>query len=196
MYAVIKTGGKQYRVAVGDRLKVESLVAEAGATVDLSNVLMVASGDDVQVGAPTLDTVVQATVLGHGRGEKIRVFKMRRRKNSRTRTGHRQNYTELQITSIGDAAAKPNAATTAVVEPAAPPAEPVAAAESASDDLTEINGIGPVIVGKLKGLGITTFGQIAAFTDADIARMDEELNFKGRIERDDWVGQAKKLIDG
>ncbi|MDH3639878.1 MAG: 50S ribosomal protein L21, partial [Gammaproteobacteria bacterium] len=188
MYAVIETGSKQYRVMVGDRLKVESLVAEPGATVDLSKVLLVAGGDDVQVGQPTLDTVVQATVVGHGRGEKIYVFKMRRRKNSRTRTGHRQNFTELEITHIGGAMKQTPQVTAAE--------EPAAAAESAADDLTEINGIGPVIVAKLEGLGITTFAQIAALTEADIARLDEELNFKGRIERDDWVGQAKQLAGG
>ncbi len=206
MYAVIKTGGKQYRVAVGDRLKVESLAAEAGATLDLSDVLLVGSGDAVQVGTPTLDTLVQATVVSHGRGDKVHVFKLRRRQNSRVRTGHRQNYTELEITRIGDTVApaktkpaepQPDAKPAEPqpeAEPAAPPSTESAPEAASSDDLTQINGIGPVIVKKLEGLGITTFAQIAAFTDADIARIDEELNFKGRIARDDWVGQAKQLM--
>jgi large subunit ribosomal protein L21 len=105
MYAVIETGGKQYRVAVGDRVCVESLPAETGSTVTLDKVLMVAGTDGVRVGDPRLaDGKVEATVVGHGRGDKIRVFKMRRRKHYRRTIGHRQNYTELQITAIAGGA--------------------------------------------------------------------------------------------
>lgn len=108
MYAVLKTGGKQYRVAVGDVLKVESLSAKEGDSVELDQVLMIADGDQVKVGSPFISgTTVTATVRGHGRGPKIRVFKMRRRKNSRQHIGHRQNYTELEITSIAGVSAKP-----------------------------------------------------------------------------------------
>jgi len=102
MYAVIQTGGKQYRVSVGDKLKVESLEAEAGSTIELDNVLMVADGEDVQVGSPLLETKVTAKVTGHGRGEKILVYKMKRRKNYRRTQGHRQNFTEVEVLSIGD----------------------------------------------------------------------------------------------
>jgi large subunit ribosomal protein L21 len=102
MYAVIKTGGKQYRVAVGDVLRVESLLAEAGSTVELDDVLMVADGADITTGSDvSKGTTVSASVLGHGRGDKIRVFKFHRRKNYRRTQGHRQNYTELEITAIG-----------------------------------------------------------------------------------------------
>lgn len=101
MYAVIETGGKQYRVAVGDKVKVEKLEANPGDTVDLDRVLMVANGDEVRVGAPTLDDKVSAKVVSHGRGEKVRIFKMRRRKHYRKQQGHRQSYTELEITGIG-----------------------------------------------------------------------------------------------
>lgn len=108
MYAVIKTGGKQYRVAVGDVLRVESLPAKAGETLELDQVLMVSDGTDVKVGAPYVaGTTVGATVRSNGRGPKIHVFKMRRRKDSRVRNGHRQNFTELEITHIGGAGAKP-----------------------------------------------------------------------------------------
>jgi large subunit ribosomal protein L21 len=121
MYAVIKTGGKQYRVAVGDVLQVESLPAKAGDTVELDQVLMVSDGADVKVGTPTVQGVtVGATVRGHGRGPKIHVFKMRRRKDSRVRNGHRQNFTELEITRIGGAGAKPAAKATAAESAAAP----------------------------------------------------------------------------
>ena len=101
MYAVVKTGGKQYRVSQGDRLKVESLKAEAGSEVSLDEVLMVGSGESVTVGAPTVaNASVSAKVLTHGRGDKIRIIKFRRRKHHRKQAGHRQNYTELEITSI------------------------------------------------------------------------------------------------
>ena len=193
MYAVIESGGKQYRVAVGDRLRVESIKAEPGESVSLSKVLLVADGERVDVGSPHLDTPVEATVVGHGRGRKIRILKFRRRKNSRTHAGHRQNYTELEITSIGGAGAKPGKKAAA---PAAPASEPDQEATTAVDDLTAINGIGPVIADKLRDLGITTVRQIAELTAEDIAEIDEKLNFKGRIEREDWVAQAQQLLAG
>ncbi|HXV07734.1 MAG TPA: 50S ribosomal protein L21 [Burkholderiales bacterium] len=101
MYAVIKTGGKQYRVSAGEKLKVESLPADVGAEITLDQVLMVADGDNVAMGTPTLSGAsVKATVLGHGRGDKVKIFKMRRRKHYRKTQGHRQNYTEIQISGI------------------------------------------------------------------------------------------------
>lgn len=193
MYAVIKTGGKQYRVAVGDKLKVESLAAAEGDQVTLDHVLMIADGENVEVGTPLLDKTVEAKVVTNGRGKKLRIVKFRRRQNSRTRTGHRQNYTELEITAIGGkAAAKPAAKAEKKAEK---PAAKKPAKSDAADDLTRISGVGPVIVGKLEALGITTFQQVADFTAEDIARIDEELNFKGRIERDDWVAQAKQFLN-
>lgn len=198
MYAVIKTGGKQYRVAVGDKLKVESLAAEEGDNVTLDNVLMIADGDAVEVGTPTLEKTVEAKVLSNGRGKKLRIVKFRRRQNSRTRTGHRQNYTELEITAIGGKAAKKAAKAEKKADaPKAEKAEKKAAApkKSGGDDLSRISGVGPVLVGKLEALGITTLQQVADFTAEDIERIDGELNFKGRIERDDWVGQAKQFLN-
>ncbi|MBI3772308.1 MAG: 50S ribosomal protein L21 [Gammaproteobacteria bacterium] len=101
MYAVIVTGGKQYRVAEGDVVRVEKLPAEAGASVELDKVLMVADGDKVKIGAPFVaGGKVTATVKAHGRGEKIKIVKFRRRKHHQKQTGHRQDYTELQITGI------------------------------------------------------------------------------------------------
>ena len=101
MYAVIKTGGKQYRVALGEKLKVETLVADVGAEVVLDQVLMVGEGESVRVGKPILSgATVKATVVSHGRGDKVRIFKMRRRKHYQKHQGHRQNYTELKIESI------------------------------------------------------------------------------------------------
>ncbi|MFK7893512.1 MAG: 50S ribosomal protein L21 [Granulosicoccus sp.] len=101
MYAVVKTGGKQYRVGQGDRLRVESIKAEAGEEIKLDSVLMVGSGDSVTLGTPLVaNASVSAKVLGHGRGDKVKIIKFRRRKHHRKQLGHRQNYTELEVTGI------------------------------------------------------------------------------------------------
>ena len=101
MYAVIQTGGKQYRVSEGATLKVEKLNADEGAAVELDKVLLVADGDDVKVGAPYVEGgKVTATVKSHGRGKKVNIIKFRRRKHHMKRQGHRQWYTELEITGI------------------------------------------------------------------------------------------------
>ena len=101
MYAVIKTGGKQYRVAPGEKIKIESITADVGATIVLDHVLMVAEGENVKVGNPTVTGAkVSATVLSHGRGQKVRIFKLRRRKHYQKTQGHRQNYTEIRVDEI------------------------------------------------------------------------------------------------
>lgn len=101
MYAVIKTGGKQYRIQVGEKLKVEQLQAEPGSELVIDQVLMVADGDNVSVGSPLVEGAkVNAKVLEQGRHDKIRIFKMRRRKHYQKHQGHRQNYTEIEITGI------------------------------------------------------------------------------------------------
>ncbi|MCC2654983.1 MAG: rplU [Panacagrimonas sp.] len=101
MYAVIKTGGKQYRVASGDTLKIETLVADVGATVSFDEVLLVGQGDSVKVGAPIVSGgSVKAEVVAHGRGDKIRIIKHRRRKHYHKEQGHRQNFTQVKITEI------------------------------------------------------------------------------------------------
>ncbi len=101
MYAVVKTGGKQYRVAEGDKLRVESLKAAEGDAIELGEVLMLSDGDKVTVGTPIIEGAkVSATVTSHGRGKKVEIIKFRRRKHYRRQAGHRQNYTEVQITGI------------------------------------------------------------------------------------------------
>ena len=101
MYAVVKTGGKQYRVVAGDKLKVEQIPADVGAEVILDQVLMVGEGESVRLGQPTVSGAsVKATVVSHGRGEKVKIFKMRRRKHYQKHQGHRQGYTELKIDAI------------------------------------------------------------------------------------------------
>lgn len=101
MYAVVKTGGKQYRVTAGEKLVIEKIPAEVGAQVVLDQVLMVADGDNVRTGTPLLaGASVKATVVAQGRGEKVQIFKMRRRKHYRKSQGHRQDYTEIQVDGI------------------------------------------------------------------------------------------------
>ena len=101
MYAVIKTGGKQYRVCAGQKLKVEQIQAEVGAEITLDQVLMVGEGESVKVGAPLVaGATVKCTVVSHGRHDKVKIFKMRRRKHYQKHQGHRQNYTELRIDTI------------------------------------------------------------------------------------------------
>lgn len=105
MYAVIRTGGKQYRVTSGEQLRVEALAAEVGAPVSFDEVLMVGEGDSVSVGAPLVSGAqVKATVVAQGRGEKVKIFKLRRRKHYQKSQGHRQSYTEVRIDSIVPAA--------------------------------------------------------------------------------------------
>ncbi len=101
MYAVIKTGGKQYKVCAGEKIRVEQISADIGQDIVIDQVLAVFNGADTQIGTPLLaGAAVKAKVLAHGRGEKVHIFKMRRRKHYQKRQGHRQNYTELQIESI------------------------------------------------------------------------------------------------
>jgi large subunit ribosomal protein L21 len=101
MYAVIKTGGKQYRVASGAKLKIEQLSADVGSEIVIDQVLMVADGEKVALGTPLVaGASVKAKIVSHGRGDKVHIFKMRRRKHYRKSQGHRQNYTEIEILGI------------------------------------------------------------------------------------------------
>jgi large subunit ribosomal protein L21 len=101
MYAVIKSGGKQYRVESGAKLRLEALAAEVGSAISFDQVLLVGDGEGVKVGAPLVSgALVKATVLGHGRGDKVRIFKLQRRKHYQKSQGHRQSYTEVRIDDI------------------------------------------------------------------------------------------------
>ena len=117
MYAVIKTGGKQYKVAAGDKIRVEQIPADVGAEITIDQVLAVGSGESLAFGAPLVDGAsVSATVLSHGRGEKVRIFKMRRRKHYQKHQGHRQNYTELFIGGIASSSGNSSADAAPVLE--------------------------------------------------------------------------------
>ncbi|HBK92971.1 MAG TPA: 50S ribosomal protein L21 [Parvularcula sp.] len=191
MYAVVKTGGKQYRVAAGDTVEIERLPGAAGDIVTLDEVLMLGDGANVTIGAPRVaGASVAAEILEQARGPKIIVFKKRRRQNSRRKKGHRQDLTILRISEILTNGAKPSGAKAAAKKPAAKKAA------SFTDDVSLIGGVGPVLKKRLAEYGVTSLKEIAAMSAADVAKMDDALDLKGRAARDEWVEQAKELVAG
>jgi large subunit ribosomal protein L21 len=191
MYAVVKTGGKQYRVAKDDVLKIERLPGEEGDVITLDEVLMIGEGSSVTVGAPLVaGAAVAAEIVEQARGPKIIIFKKRRRQNYRRKKGHRQLLTVVRVTDILTNGAKPAAKKAAAKKPAAKPAADFV------DDVSLIGGVGPKLKEKLAGYGVTSLKAIAAMSDADVTKMDEALDLKGRATRDEWVAQAKELVAG
>lgn len=200
MFAVIKTGGKQYKVAEGDTIVVEKLNAEAGKDVVFDTVLMLGEGANVTVGAPVVaGAAVTGEVAEQTRGDKVITRKKRQRQTYRRTIGHKQHLTVVKITGISaDGAKKPAKKAAAKTEDApkaeaAPAAAAPAADAGAADNLKKLTGIGPALEKKLNGAGITTFAQIAALTDAQIAELEEQLSLSGRFAKDGWVEQAKEL---
>jgi large subunit ribosomal protein L21 len=197
MFAVIKTGGKQYTVAANDVITIERLEGEAGDVVAFSEVLMI-GGEKAVIGTPL---VAGATVAGElveqARGPKVISFKKRRRQNSKRKKGHRQDLTIVRITEILTDGKKPSGAKAAKPAKAAVAAA-AAGATGALDEsnLSLIAGIGPTIEKKLRAAGITTWTQIAKWKKADIEKFDEELKLGGRATREEWVEQAKELLAG
>ena len=244
MFAVLKTGGKQYRVQSGDVLRVEKLAADAGEKIQFNDILMVGS----TIGAPLVDGAgVQAEVIEQIKGDKVIHFVKRRRKHGSKRTkGHRQQLTLLRITDIlesgagdsgvkeaigagiagwtgvqadkgdfvgnraGQAEMKKRVATGGADEKVATKAKAEAApAESGNavkpanlldearggqaDDLKRISGVGPALEKKLHENGVFHFDQIMAWGPEEIEYMDDQLSFKGRIGRDDWIAQATQF---
>ena len=204
MFAVLKTGGKQYKVQAGDMLRVEKLAANAGDKVQFNDILML-GGDNTVVGAPLIAGAgVQAEVVDQIKGEKVIHFVKRRRKHGSKRTkGHRQKLTLVKITDIlasgadksgvmaavGSVPGFAPAAAAPAKKAAAPKAAPKAAA-AAADDLTQLTGVGPAAAKKLADVGISTFAQIAALSEADAAAIDA-VKIKP-----EWIEQAKELAKG
>jgi large subunit ribosomal protein L21 len=202
MFAVIKTGGKQYRVAANDLLKVEKVTGNAGDIVEFNEVLMVGEGEGAVVGAPTVaGALVTAHVVEQGRAAKVIAFKKRRRQNSKRTRGHRQHLTTIRIAEILTGGAK-SAGKAALMASAAkaPKAAKAVAADAAPagivDDVEIIGGVGPALKKKLAGAGITTLTQIAAMSAAEMAKVDEDLKLGGRTDREEWIEQAKELLAG
>ncbi len=209
MYAVIKTGGKQYKVSEGDILRVEKLDVEAGDTVSFDEVLMIGGEGDALVGSPAIDGAkVTAEVLDVRKDKKVLVFKKRRRQNYRRKAGHRQWLTVVSVAEILKPGTKSKlsakstkkaeapaekAPSKAAAKKEAPKAAPKAA-PAGNDDLTQLTGVGPAFAKKLNDAGVTSFAQVAAWDAAEIERLDGEISgLKTKAEKGDWVAEAKKL---
>jgi large subunit ribosomal protein L21 len=203
MYAVIRTGGKQYRVAPDDVIEIERLGAKAGDQVEFSEVLMIAGEGAISFGAPL---VAGATVAGEvtalTRGPKLVIFKKKRRKHFRRKNGHRQDLMEVRITEILTDGRRPSpSADQAPAEARVAADEPAATAQpapspSGGDNLSLISGVGPKIKQSLNELGYTRFDQIAALTPEEIEAIETALKSKGRVARDEWIDQARDLMEG
>jgi len=201
MFAVIKTGGKQYRVAANDLLKIEKLEANVGDIVVIDSVLAHGEGENVVFGAPFVaGATVAAEVVEQGKNRTVIAFKKRRRQNSRRKIGHRQLLTTVRISEILTDGAKPSKkaeakpAKAAAKKEAAPAAAAplIKAPKGDADDLTVIKGIGPVAAKDLNAQGIVTFAQIAALSDADVEKIDANMPFSADQIKD-WREQAKEL---
>lgn len=241
MFAVIKTGGKQYKVATNDEIVIEKIDGDAGDEHTFGEVLMLGDGDKVTVGEPTVKgAAVTGEVVETRKGEKVLIVKKRRRSTYRRKKGHRQIETVIKITAIlpdGVKAVAPKkkvaktetveavaieeapkkAAPKAKAEPkteekpkteAKPKAAPKAKAadkpevdargrlkapQGKADDLKQIKGVGPVLEKKLNEAGIFHYWQVAALNAKQIEELENDMSFPGRVERDDWVAQAKEL---
>jgi large subunit ribosomal protein L21 len=214
MFAVIKTGGKQYKVAEGDEIVIEKLTADAGESVTFDDVLMLGDDKKVTIGEPVVaGASVVGTVSEQRKGAKVLIMKKRQRNTYRRKKGHRQLETVVTIDSIladgkkapakKKAAPKPAEAPKAEAKapaakkaPAEKPAAKKAAAPAKADDLTVMKGLGKVFAGKLEAEGITTFAQIAKMKKADIDALEEKIGASGKFESNDWVAQAKELAKG
>ncbi|WP_404925613.1 50S ribosomal protein L21 [Mesorhizobium sp. ORM16] len=219
MFAVIKTGGKQYRVAANDLLKIEKVEANVGDIVEIGHVLAHGEGENVTFGAPFVDgAVVTAEVVEQGKNRTVIAFKKRRRQNSRRKIGHRQLLTTVRISEILLGGAKPAKKAAAKAEAKAEVAADAASKEAKAkkdapkeeakaetaaaplfkapkgepDDLTVIKGIGPVAAKDLNEQGIITFAQLAKLTEKDVAKIDENMPFSADQIKD-WREQAKEL---
>jgi large subunit ribosomal protein L21 len=200
MFAVIKTGGKQYRVAANDLIKVEKLAGSAGDIIEFGEVLAFGEGDNATFGAPFVEgATVTAEVVEQGRAKTVIAFKKRRRQNSRRKHGHRQHETTVRIAEILTGGAKPAKKAAAKQEAkasAAPAALMASESTDFNDDVSLIGGVGPALKKKLEAAGVTSLKQIAAMGAADLAKIDEDLKLGGRTEREEWVEQAKELVAG
>jgi len=240
MFAVIKTGGKQYKVAANDVLKIEKLDSADGDVVTFDEVLMVGNGADVTIGAPLVEgALVAGHLLKTEKQDTVIILKKERRQHYKRRNGHRQLLSTVRITEILTGGAKVTtqpderikarlaaaeasraAASVSEVPAAEKPARRAAAAQPAAeaeaksarpkakpavaeaaeggfvDDIKLIGGIGPALEKKLNAAGVSSLKDIAAWSEADVARFDEELALRGRAARDEWVEQAKDLIAG
>lgn len=210
MFAVIKTGGKQFRVSANDRITTAKIEGNPGDTVAFGTVLMLTDGDKNTLDAKALGEItVAGEIVEQARGEKVIAFKKRRRQNSKRKRGFRAELTVIRITDILTGGKKPEmkkgeASLAALMsgssetkgEAAAKPAKIAKAEALDASNLSLISGIGPTIEKKLRAAGIASWNDIASWSEADMAKWDEELKLRGRAAREEWVEQAKELLAG
>jgi large subunit ribosomal protein L21 len=202
MYAIVEIAGHQFKVEKDQKVFVNRLATEEGKKVDFDNVLLIGDGDNVTLGAPAIDGArVSAKVLKHLKGDKVIVFKKKRRKGYRVKNGHRQSLSEIVIESITSSGAKkaaPKKAAKKVEAKATPKTETKKVAPKKStakaDDLKKIEGIGPKIASTLADAGIVTFADLAK---ADSAKVSEIIaDVRGNHVTDTWPAQAQMAADG
>jgi len=210
MYAIVEIAGQQFKVAKDQKVFVHRLTTEEGKQVSFDNVLLIGDGDKVTIGAPAIDGAqVGAKVIKHLKGDKVIVFKKKRRKGYRVKNGHRQSLTEIVIENITASGAKKAApkkeakkaepkAAAPVKEAAAPKVEAKKAAPKKAaakgDDLKKIEGIGPKIAQTLTDAGIATFAELAKTDAAKISEIIADV--RGNHVTDTWPAQAQLAADG
>ncbi|GAA4235135.1 50S ribosomal protein L21 [Postechiella marina] len=198
MYAIVEIAGQQFKVVKDQKVFVNRLQTEEGKQVAFDNVLLLADGDNVTVGAPAIDGAqVGAKVLKHLKGDKVIVFKKKRRKGYRVKNGHRQALTEIVIESIAASGAKKAAPAKKATKKAEPKVEAKAAAPKATgkaDDLKKVEGIGPKIASTLTEAGIATFADLAKATPEAISEIIAGV--RGNHVTDTWPAQAQLAADG
>jgi large subunit ribosomal protein L21 len=194
MYAIVEIAGQQFKVEKDQKVFVHRLQTEEGKQVAFDNVLLIGDGDNITVGAPAIDGAqVGAKVIKHLKGDKVIVFKKKRRKGYRVKNGHRQSLTEIIIESIAASGAK-KASPAKAEKKAEPKAETKKAAAPKADDLKKIEGIGPKIADTLADAGITTFAQLAKTDAAKIAEIIADV--RGNHVTETWPAQAQLAADG
>ncbi len=204
MYAIVDIAGKQFKVTKDQFVYAPSLAGEEGASVEFDRVLLFGGDNGVEVGAPLVSGVtIAGKILEHGRGDKVIIFKKKRRKGYKKTQGHRQNYTKVLIEDIlkdgqKTASKKAEAAPKKEEKTAEKPASTAAASTvptKEQDNLTLISGVGPAYEEALHKNGVTTFKQIAELSGEDMDRLDEAIDGVTRqMIEEDWVPQAKELL--
>ena len=205
MYAIVEIAGQQFKVVKDQRVFVHRLATEEGKTVSFDNVLLIGDGDTITLGAPAIDgALVGAKVLSHLKGDKVIVFKKKRRKGYRVKNGHRQSLTEIVIESIvasgGQKEEKTEKAKPVKAEKAAPVKETKAAPKKSTakaDDLKKIEGAGPKAAEALVAAGVDTFAKMAAMKSEDLSTILSEASSNlAHIVTDTWPKQAQLAADG
>ena len=193
MYAIVEIAGQQFKVAKDQKVFVHRLATEEGKKVTFDNVLLLDNDGKVTIGAPAINgAAVEAKVLKHLKGDKVIVFKKKRRKGYRVKNGHRQSLTEIVIENIVASGAKKAAPKKEAAKPAAKPAAKKATAKA--DDFKKIEGIGPKIATTIVEAGITTFAELAK---TDAAKISEIISgVRGNHVTDTWPAQAQMAADG